>query len=154
MQEEMMEMDSSGLCPRLQPILLCLVVTHACSKVTPKDCLLGRELHDKWGAWIWDQVLWHEVNVKDCAHTACQDTLLLLLPAPMTTMMDSGSIGNALLDNFAAFFQFPRDRTTAKESSRQATRKPILYNSFLSPEEDGVPGCQPGYLPSRCCDSG
>ena len=44
---EMMEMDSSGLCPGLQPILSCLVVTHAYSRVALKDYLLGRELHDK-----------------------------------------------------------------------------------------------------------
>lgn len=68
------------------------------------------------------RILFLRPGMKDCTCTACQDTLpLLLLPAPTTTSMDSGSIGNALLDNFTAFFQFPRDRTTVKESSRVCT---------------------------------
>lgn len=39
---EMTEMDSFGLCVRLQSILSSLVVAHACSKVTLK------ELPDEW----------------------------------------------------------------------------------------------------------
>lgn len=73
------------------------------------------------GSVIVQQILFLLPDIEDCACTACQDTLpCLLLPAPMTTLMGSGFIGSALLDSFAAFFQFPGDRT-AKEFSRART---------------------------------
>lgn len=43
------------------------------------------------------------------------------LPAPVTALVHSVSTGNALLDDFAAFLHFPRDRTAGKGTSRLGT---------------------------------
>lgn len=66
------------------------------------------------GSVIVQQILFLLLDVEDCSYAACQGTIPLL--APMTMSMDSSIVGNTLLDNLTIVSQFPRDKTSAKES--------------------------------------
>lgn len=122
----MSELSCIILCGILRNSTVVITAGNASISLKRKPSLSSESLHCDLCASAW--LSHHSLNSAPharsqwlCPHHLPGSSPSRSLPAPVTALVHSVSTGNALLDDFAAFLHFPRDRTAGKGTSRLGT---------------------------------